>query len=340
MSAGPAVSAGPDWGVTLPLAGLALREHRAIVEGLPDIGFSQVWTAEGGGIDAFTPLATAAWAPGLGLGTGIVPVFTRGPAVIAQTAATIAELSGAPLLLGVGASVPAHVTDINGIPFEEPYKRTRDVVRFLSRAFTGEVIGDGFDTFSITGFQLRSLPPVRPKVIVGALRPGMVRLGFRYGDGVVTNMLFAEDVPAVVAAAAPERRPGSELIVKVFVCPSADDDHARAAVRPFVTWILNQTPYHAFHEWLGRGELLRETHERWLAGDPAGAARTMPDAVVDEVFVHGSPERCRELIARYAKPGVTGIQLYVLSPPGAVRGATDALRLLAALRPSPVAVGA
>jgi probable F420-dependent oxidoreductase len=328
-----------EWGVTLPLAGLALREHRAVVESLPDIGFSQIWSAEGGGIDAFTPLAaTAAWAPGLGLGTGIVPVFTRGPAVIAQTAATIAELSGGPLLLGVGASVPAHVSDINGIPFEEPYKRTRDVVRFLSRAFTGEVIGDDFDTFSITGFQLRSLPPVRPKVIVGALRPGMVRLGFRHGDGVITNMLFAEDVPAV-AAAAPERRGDSELIVKVFVCPSADDDYARAAVRPFVTWILNQTPYHAFHEWLGRGETLRASHERWLAGDPVGAAAALPDAVLDEVFVHGSPERCRELIARYIQPGVTGIQLYVLSPPGAVRGAADALRLLAALRPSPVAVG-
>ncbi|MYZ39282.1 MULTISPECIES: LLM class flavin-dependent oxidoreductase, partial [unclassified Streptomyces] len=155
----PVVTPPAKWGITLPLPGLTIDRHRFLVERLPDLGYTDVWSAEGGGTDAFTPLAaTAAWSPSLRIATGIVPVHTRGPAVLAQTAATLAQLAPGRLLLGLGASVPAHVTDINGIPFDEPFKRTRDVLRFVTRALRGEHIAGDFDTFSITGYRLPHPP--------------------------------------------------------------------------------------------------------------------------------------------------------------------------------------
>ncbi|SHN20652.1 LLM class F420-dependent oxidoreductase [Actinacidiphila paucisporea] len=299
------------WGVTLPLPGLPLGAHRFVVEALPGLGYGDVWTAEGGGTDAFTPLAaTAAWSDSLRIATGIVPVHTRGPAVLAQTAATLAQLAPGRVLLGLGASVPAHVTDINGIPFDEPYKRTRDVLRFVTRALRGEYVAGDFDTFSIAGYRLPEPPAAPVKVILGALRPGMLRLGFTEGDGAITNLLFPQDVPKVLAAVGPQP-PGKELVVKVFVCPTEDRVYARRAARPFLAWILNREPYRKFHEWLGHGELLRDSHERWAAGDREGAQRALPDEVVDALFVSGSPEECRERILSYHLPGVTTVQLYV-----------------------------
>jgi probable F420-dependent oxidoreductase len=330
----PAPGLPPKWGLTLPLPGLTIDRHRFLVERLADLGYTDVWSAEGGGTDAFTPLATvAAWSPSLRIATGIVPVQTRGPAVLAQTAATLAQLAPGRLLLGLGASVPAHVTDINGIPFDEPYKRTRDVLRFVTRALRGEHIAGDFDTFSITGYRLPHPPRDPVKVILGALRPGMLRLGFREGDGAITNLLFPEDVPKILDAVGPQP-PGKELVVKVFVCPTEDTDYAHRATRPFLAWILNREPYRKFHEWLGNGDLLRESHERWADGDADGAQKALPDEVVEKLFISGSPEECREKILRYHRPGVTTIQLYVSLPPETFVSRARVLDTLARLGPA------
>ncbi|GAA2043835.1 LLM class F420-dependent oxidoreductase [Catenulispora yoronensis] len=333
------VSAPPTWGVTLPLPGISLGQHRPIVEQLPAIGYTDVWTAEGGGTDAFTPLAaTAAWSPSLRVGTGVIPVYTRGPAVIAQTAATLAELAPGPgrVLLGLGSSVPAHVSDINGIPFEAPFKRTRDVLRFVTRALRGEYIGDDFETFTIAGYRMPHPPADPVKVILGALRPAMLRLAFADGNGAITNLLLPGDVPKVLEAVGPQPA-GKELIVKVFVCPTTDRHYARASARSFLAWILNQEPYRKFHEWLGNDDLLRTSHAAWEAGDPAGAQRALPDEIVDGLFISGSPEDCREQILRYHVPGVTGIQLYVSLPPEIPRTLESVLDLLRRLGPGSAA---
>src|SRR5579875_568093 len=118
------------WGLTVPLPGVALRDHADIVRALPDLGYTDLWSAETNGTDAFTPLALAsAWEPTLRLGTAIVPVFTRGPALIAMSAASLAAAAPGRFVLGLGASSPVIVGNWNGIPFEQPYERSRDVLR-------------------------------------------------------------------------------------------------------------------------------------------------------------------------------------------------------------------
>lgn len=321
------------WGVNLPLPDRTLLEHRATVEALPELGYSDVWTGEGGGFDAFTPLAAAAaWQPRLNVGTGVVPVFTRGHGVLAQTAGTLAELTHGELLLGIGASVPAHVTALNGVPYGQPLARVRDTIRFLNGVFRGETVSEEYETFSARGFNLGFIPARPPKVIVGALRQKMMRLAYDEADGAILNLLSADDLAPVLARAdAP--RPGKHTIVKVFVCPTADRERARTAGRGFLGWILNQKPYRAFHAELGRGELLRASHEHWERGDRGAAAAAIPDAVVDELWISGSPESCREQITRFAIPGVTTILLYVAPTPELRRAPETLPALLEALRP-------
>jgi len=321
-------------GIALPVAGLPLGAHRALIEELPDLGYTDVWTAEGGGTDAITPLAAAAaWSPSLRLGTGIVPVSTRGPAVLAQTAATLAELAPGRVTLGIGSSVPDHVTAINGIPFDRPYARVRDMLRFLRTVLHGGFAGPT-ETLPVSGFRLRRVPPVPPRVILGALRPGMVNLGLREGDGVITNILYPEDIRKVVRAIdAPLA--GKEFAVKVFVCPTADSHYARDSGRAFLGWIINQPPYRAFHQWLGREDLLKAVSERWDAGDAGGAAAAVPEEVVDALWIHGSPDQCREQIERYLQPEVTTLVVY-LAPTPEIRERPETLRpVLGALAGQP-----
>jgi probable F420-dependent oxidoreductase len=290
------------WGLTIPLTGVPLAEHRQIVRALPDLGYTDVWSAEVNGADAFTPLAlAAAWEPTLRLGTAIVPAFTRGPALIAMSAATLAEAAPGRFVLGLGSSSPAIVENWNGIPFTEPFRRTRDVLRAVKTALAGGLVDGEFDTFGVKRFKLEQAPTAAPPVALAALRPQMLRLAGREADGAILNWLASTDVAQCVEAIG---NPDTEVIARIFVCPTADDDYARAVGRLLLSTYLTVPAYAAFHDWLGRGERLREMHERWAAGDRKGANAAIPDEVVDELLVHGSPESCREQVAAYAAAGV------------------------------------
>jgi probable F420-dependent oxidoreductase len=318
-------------GVNLPLPALALPEQRAVIERLGDLGFDDVWTGEALQADGVTPLAAAAaWRPELRVGTGVLPVFTRGPAVLAQTAMTLADLAAGGVLLGVGSSVREYVTGANGIPYERPLARVRDTVRFLKRAFAGDTITGPFDTFTIDGFGLGRA--VDAKVLVGALRPRMIDIGLRDGDGIVTNILLAEDLPRVVALAegAPPER---EIVTKVFVCPGDDRASARALGRAFVTFMLNLPTYRAFHGWLGRDHRLAAMHRAWEDGDVDAARRALPDDVLDGLWITGTPEACRDQITQFMQPGITALNVYVAPEGSPPRDPAALSTLLATLRP-------
>ncbi len=297
------------WGITVPLTGVPLAAHRELVRELPDLGYTDVWTAETAGTDAFTPLALVAeWAPELRLGTAIVPVYTRGAGLLAMSAATIAELAPGRFALGIGTSSPTIVQGWNGMEFTEPFKRSRDTLRFLRSALAGEKVSETYDTFSVSKFRLERPPATPPQVMLAALRPGMLRLAAREADGAITNWLAPGDVAKVRSEVGPD----TELVARIFVCPTEDAAAARGLGRLLISSYLTVPVYAAFHEWLGRGELMRPMHEAWAAGDRAGANAAIPDEVVDDLVVHGSPAECREKIASYVDAGLTTPVIAVL----------------------------
>ena len=297
------------YGITIPFDGVPLAEHRSWMEELVDLGYTDVWSAEADGTDAFTPLAlAAAWAPSLRLGTAIVPTFTRGPALLAQSAAALADAAPGRFVLGVGTSSDVIVERWNGIPFERPYQRTRDMVRFLRSALSGEKVEAAYETFSVRGFRLGRPPAVVPPILVAALRPGMLHLAGREGDGAVINWLGAADVPKVVA----EVGPGKEIVARIFVFPTEDRDMVRLVGRRMVAAYLNVPVYAAFHEWLGRGPLLQDMWSAWQAGDRKAALEAIPDEVVDALVLNGSAESVRGQVQAYLDAGVTTAALAVV----------------------------
>lgn len=311
------------WGLTIPLTGVPLVRHQKIVAELEDLGYTDAWSAETNGTDAFTPLALASqWAPGLRLGPAIVPVYTRGPGLLAQQAATLAGLAPGRFVLGIGTSSPAIVQRWNGIPFTEPYQRVRDTLRFLRRALAGEKVTD--EALNVKGFKLDNAPETPPKIALAALRPGMLRLAAREADGAITNWLSPTDVRQVRSEVGGEK----ELLARIFVCPTATAEEARALGRWMIAAYLTVPAYAAFHEWLGRGDRLAAMNKAWSEGDRKAALAAVPDDVVDELIVHGPPEACRERVQEYVEAGLDTPILAVLPAEG-----VDMLEAVRALAP-------
>jgi probable F420-dependent oxidoreductase len=301
------------WGVTIPLPGVPLAAHRDVVRALPELGYTDAWSAETNGYDALTPLAlAAAWEPTLRLGTAIVPVFTRGPALIAMSAAGLAAAAPGRFVLGLGASSPVIVAGWNAIAFEQPYARTRDVLRAVRTALAGERVDGEFDTFTVKRFRLEQPPEPPPPILLAALRPQMLRLAAREADGAILNWLASYDVARAVDAMGTTDR---EVVARIFVCPTADTVYARNLARALISTYLTVPAYAAFHEWLGRGERLADMQQKWAAGDRAGAAAAVPDDVVDDLVIHGDPGQCRAQLQSYADAGVTTPVLALLPTP-------------------------
>ncbi|WP_020658065.1 LLM class F420-dependent oxidoreductase [Amycolatopsis benzoatilytica] len=303
------------WGLTIPLTGVPLVEHRALIEELPDLGYTDAWSAETAGTDAFTPLALASqWAPQLRLGTAIVPVYTRGPGLLAMSASTLAELAPGRFVLGIGASSPVIVEGWNSAEFAKPYQRTRDTLRFLRSALAGEKVTADYETFSVGKFRLERAADPAPSIMLAALRPGMLRLAAEEADGAITNWLAAADVPKVREVVGPD----VELAARIFVCPTEDAAAARGLGRMLISSYLTVPAYAAFHDWLGRGDQLRPMHEAWAAGERKKANEAIPDEVVDSLVIHGSVESCREQVQSYVDNGLTTPVLAVLPTGGDV----------------------
>jgi probable F420-dependent oxidoreductase len=301
------------WGLTLPLSGLPLAAQQDLVTGLPELGYTDVWSAELNGIDGFTPLTLASqWAPQLRLGTAIVGIYTRAPVSLAVQAGTLAALAPGKFVMGIGTSSQAAVEQWNGIAFEKPYQRSRDMLRFLREALAGGKVTREYETFSVNGFRLDPAPEVPPALALAALRPGMLKLAAAEAGTAITNWLAPKDVPRVRHAAGPD----CELVARIFVCPTTDADTARFIGKRMVAAYLTVPVYAAFHQWLGRGDIIAPMLTAWNSGDRKGALEAIPDALVDELVIHGSAEECQERVAEYGAAGLNTPVIAITPVPG------------------------
>jgi len=298
------------WGVTFPLDGVSLADHKDILQEAERLGYTDAWTMEVDGIDAFVPAAVGlSWTERLRFGTAIANVFARGPAMLAQSAAGVNEVANGRFVLGIGASSPAIVENWNGIPFQKPYTRVKETLAFLREAYSGERANN--EWLGVRGFRLRRRFGEPPPIFVAALQERMLKLAGATSEGVIINWLAPYDVPKVIEiakAAATEagRDPDAlEVVCRIFVIPTEDENVSRFIARRSIAGYFTTPVYGAFHEWLGRGEALRPMRDAWDSGDRQKATELVPDEVIDGVFVKGNTQQCLDQIDAYVKSGVT-----------------------------------
>jgi len=239
--------------------------------------------------------------------------YTRGPALLAQTAAAMSDVSGGRFGLGLGVSSKTIVEDFNGMTMDRPLATMRESVLYLRSALAGGRVQGGFRL---------NPPPERPvPIILAALRRKMLRLAAEVGDGAFANFLPRSGARQVAAAFGAADK---ELACRVFSFVGPEDEALAAASRPFAAY--GSVPaYAAFFRWLGWGERLDPMVEAWTAGDRRRALELVPHDLVQEIFLTGPLEAQRERLVELMDGGITTAVLAFYGPADRLTAAIQAM---------------
>jgi probable F420-dependent oxidoreductase len=275
-------------------------------------GYDAIWLAETGGAESFALAGAIAQATSrVEIGTAIVPVYNRTPAVLASGAGTVAQLSGDRFILGLGTSSHAIIEQWNGVPFEAPLARVRETVAILRQALAGQKTAFDGKTVHSHGFRLGALPGRPLRIYLAALREQMLELAGEVGEGLIINFMPVDAMPKILAAyrtgAARAGRNGSrdEVVARFQVGITDDVASARKLVRAAFGGYVATPVYNRFFEWVGFGDVAKGVRQAFASKDREGSALAMSDDFIDRVTILGSAQECREKLAAFVEAGVT-----------------------------------
>ena len=299
------------------------------------LGYGSVWTSEAYGSDAVT---TAAWIAArttrIHVGTGIMQIAGRTPAMTAMTAMTLDMLSGGRFRLGLGVSGPQVVEGWHGEAFGKPLVKTREyveIVRTILRRekpleFRGEYYQIPYAGPGATGLgkPLRSIIHGRPgmPIYLAAVGPKNVALAAEIADGWIPIFfsprrmsMFREWLDEGFARTAGKSRGAFDIMPMVAVVVGDDVQACRAAIRPRIALYVGgmgargRNFYNDIARRYGYDEAAKTIQDLYLSGKKAEAEASVPDALVDEVALCGPRERIRDGLAAWKAAGVTTIMV-------------------------------
>jgi coenzyme F420-dependent oxidoreductase len=304
-------SANADRDVFLPVAAQpsvdALVEQAQRAEAL---GYDRAWLPETWGRNAMMVLTSIAERTDtIGLGTSITPIYSRSPALIGMSAATLQEVSGGRFRLGLGPSGPVVIENWHGVDYGNPLRRTRETVDVVKQVLTGEEVTYDGEYVDLSGFRLRSaVPDPAPSVDVAGMGPKAVELAGRFADGWHALMLTADGLDDRLAdlergAELGERDPDDVRVTLSLTCAALPDrERARDIVRQHTAFYVGGmgTFYRDNLARQGYEEVAETVHEEWNGGDREVALDAISDDLLDELAVAGTPEEARERLDAFA----------------------------------------
>ncbi|MEA2243227.1 MAG: hypothetical protein QOD24_2783 [Solirubrobacteraceae bacterium] len=333
------------WGL-----GLTSEDQLEIVQEAERLGYDSVWTAEAYGSDAATILG---WIAGqtsrIRIGSAIFQMPARSPAMTAMTAATLDQLSGGRMMLGIGSSGPQVAEGWHGQRFAQQIQRTREYVAVVRKALARERVEFHGETLQLPlpdgpGKALKlTIAPVQDRIPIylAAIGPNNTRLAGEIADGWIPTLFSPEHVaefrPLLEEGAARAGRSldGFDIAPTVNVFVTDDLQAARDAMRPFIALYVGgmgsreRNFYNQLVQRYGFEDAAREVQDLYLEGKRVEAMAALPDELIDLVSLCGPADRVRERLAvfRDAGVGTLGITPTAADKPGRL----EQLRLVAEL---------
>ncbi|MEA2252906.1 MAG: hypothetical protein QOI62_3133 [Solirubrobacteraceae bacterium] len=333
------------WGL-----GLTSEDQLAIVQEAERLGYDSVWTAEAYGSDAATVLG---WIAGqtsrIRIGSAIFQMPARSPAMTAMTAATLDQLSGGRMLLGIGSSGPQVAEGWHGQRFGQQIQRTREYVAVVRKALARERLEFHGETLDLPlpdgpGKALKlTIAPVQDRIPIylAAIGPNNTRLAGEIADGWIPTLFSPEHVaefrPLLEEGAARAGRSlnGFDIAPTVNVYITDDLQAARDTMRPFIALYVggmgsrDRNFYNQLVQRYGFEDAAREVQDLYLEGKRVEAMAALPDELIDLVSLCGPADRVRERLAVFRDAGVG--TLGVTPTAGDKQGRLEQLRLVAEL---------
>jgi F420-dependent oxidoreductase-like protein len=307
--------------------GTSPLELIALAQEAERLGYDSAWAAEAWGTDSVTVLSwLAAVTTRLKVGSAIMQIPARTPAMTAMTAATLDLLSGGRFVLGLGTSGPQVVEGWHGEAWGRPLTRTREYVELVRKALRREEVAlDGReyavpyrgDDATGLGKPLKlMLRPLRAEIPIylAALSPKNVALAFEIADGWLP-IFFSPERAREAFGFSP--RDGFEIAPSAMVVVMDDVETARDVVRPVLALYVGGMGarganfYNALVSRYGYEAEAREIQELFLDGKHRDAAAAVPDALVDEVALVGPRERIAERLEAWRESGATQLLVQV-----------------------------
>ena len=287
-------------GFTPPLLGFSVRRSAELAREAEDLGYTDAWTAETSGPDAFSVAAAVAMTTStMRIGCAVVPVYTRPPALIAMSALAVQQASEGRFCLGVGASSPVIVGGWMGQKFERPLVRTRETIEVVKAALAGEKVKYQGETLVVASFRLEA-PPEKPvPIFLAALGPKMLGLANEMADGVALYLAADEGVRIARDAA-----PGKEIVERIMCCPDEPEDEVRNLIKWLITPYLAVPAYNSFIAAQGYDDVAGKLMTSWTSGDRDAARDAIPDELVDKLVLIGPSGRCKERLAELRAAGL------------------------------------
>jgi F420-dependent oxidoreductase-like protein len=329
--------------VALPYTDTPWPEVVEFVQEAERLGFEAVFVAEAYSYDAVSIMsALAVKTERIKIGAGILNVFSRSPALIAQSAGAVDMLSKGRFILGLGTSGPQVVQGWHGIPFVKPLQRTREVVEIIRMALRRErLLYEGETVKLDMGLKLIN-HPVRSEIpiLIASLGPKNLEMTGEIADGWMPTLFAPSKMdifkPHLEAGMARSGRKFEDLMITPAVPVVMYDDLevCRQMIRPYVALYIGgmgsreRNFYNQLAQRYGYVEEAKAVQDLYLSGDKAGAAAAVPEALVDETSALGTPEQVQRSLQRFADAGATMPVLGIAALDQEMR-----LKTLAALAP-------
>lgn len=294
-----------------------------------ELGFDSIWLGESWGYELFTSMADLVRATKrIKIGAGIANIYSRTPALLASTAATLDERSGGRIILGLGPSGANVIEHWHGVPFQKPVKRTREYIEIIRIILRGEKLVYHGEFFNLErGFTLRFKPP-RPNlpIYVAAMGPKNVEQAGEIADGVLPvywpsnkwgELREQLDAGARVAGRPPHSTAIAPYITCVLLSENATEEEKHAAhiqaASPLAYYIGKMGVYYAqMLTRLGYGEDVLAVLKGWKQGMKSAVEAVSP-RMLDAVSIVGTPQ---EVVAKLDQWAESGVDEPLLSMPG------------------------
>lgn len=287
-------------------------------------GYDSVWIAEDMGFrDAMVPLAALAVSTKrIKLGTGILPIYYRCPTLNAMTAATLDELSGGRLILGLGSGAPRFLA-AQGIASNKQLDALREYIEITRRLLRGESVRYNGHFHNLTDVKLSfKSPRTTIPIYLAARRERMLQLAGETADGVfVSDGFCSEDYirwarENVRKGLKKAGRSPTDVDFSCAVLLSVADDHdeAKERVKPYVLTVLSRGYLDPFLKMWGLTAAdITPARKAWLKGNIRLACKKAPDALIDGSAIYGTPKECKKRMARFR---TSEVELPVIRPIG------------------------